>query len=433
MIANIIKQLWNKRRANMWIFIELVLVAYFLWTVTDSLYFYTGNSLTPDGHTASECYVVNLDYGIILGPGEKYINQTPAMRKNDYIDIVKAVHNLPEVAYYCITEKNSIPGCSVNTNKGTLNLASELADWITFVTLPELGDEQPFATFEIKEATTGDIIVMPTAPRNNIIYISEEYAKALYGTTEVRGKEVDFGSRHTIAGVYKDYKTSNKYYTPMEHSLVTFTAELRTAGDYYQDIEERYHLVIRLKEGVDCEAFEKHFNEEIAPTLRRGYFRCHGLTKVSDMQKRFMKITGGEGDMKMNIALSLFALGCIFLGMVGCFWIRANTRRSEIGLMRSVGASRKRVISQFLAETVILVTLAYIVVTPFLVETAKESIYYNKAYEMGYIISFYIKKIPHFIMHTGCNYIIILSTALIGTYIAVNKVIAQHPADALKD
>lgn len=47
MITTIIKQAWNKRRANAWIFIELVLAAYFLWSVTDSLYFYTGNYLTP--------------------------------------------------------------------------------------------------------------------------------------------------------------------------------------------------------------------------------------------------------------------------------------------------------------------------------------------------------------------------------------------------
>ena len=47
MITTIIKQLWNKRRANAWIFIELVLAAYFLWSVTDSLYFYTGNYLNP--------------------------------------------------------------------------------------------------------------------------------------------------------------------------------------------------------------------------------------------------------------------------------------------------------------------------------------------------------------------------------------------------
>ena len=433
MITTIIKQLWNKRRANAWIFIELVLAAYFLWSVTDSLYFYTGNYLTPDGHTAHECYVVDVDYDIIFGEGGTYIKQTPEMRRANYIDIVKAVRSLPEVTYYCIAAKNSIPGSSFSTDKGTLEAGSELADWITFVSLPELGDEQPFATFGIEDAATGETIVLPPARGNNEIYVSEEYAKALYGTAQVKGREVEFGSKHIIAGVYKDYKTSNKYYTPLEHSVITFTPEMSTAGDAYQDIEDRYHLVIRLKEGVNRAAFEKRFNEEIAPTLRYGYFRCHGIKKVSDIQKELMKMTGGEGDMKMNIALSLFALGCVFLGMVGCFWIRANARRSEVALMRSVGASRKRVIAQFLVEAAILVTLAYIIVAPFLIETAKESLYYDKAYEMGYIISFYLEKIPHFIMHTGCNYIIILSTALIGTFIAVNKVIGQSPAEALKD
>ena len=438
MIKMILKQLWNKRRANVWIFVELVLAGYFMWTVTDSLFFFAGNALSPDGHSAEECYVVDVDYLRIFLPGEEPVEVTPAARRAHYIDIAKAVRDLPEVAYYCIVDKNSIPGATaVGMSKGSLSEepGRDRADLLTFTALPELGDEQPFATYGIKDVETGEVILLPEGTdRSKELYISEEYAKALYGTAQVKGKEgVKWGDVFNIAGVYKDFKTHSKYYIPLEHTIISFEKDFQTHAGYYYDSSERYPIVIRLKEGVDRAAFEKRFNEEIAPSLRCGDFLCRGLVPVSDLQKQSMKLTGGEGEMNMNIALSLFALGCIFLGMVGCFWIRANARRGEIGLMRSVGASRARVISQFLAEATLLVTLAYIVVAPFLIETAKESLYYTKAQEMGYIISFYLEKIPHFIMHTGFNYIIILSTALIGTYISVNRVIEQYPAQALKD
>lgn len=440
MITMIIKQMWNSRRANMWIFIELVLAGYFLWSVTDSLYYYAGNSLVPDGHSADECYVVDVDYVAVIGPqGDKEAQiKTPMERRETYINIIKAVRDLPEVEYYCVAERASIPGGNITgPGKGTLEIQSynDLADILLFTALPELDDEQPFATYGIIDAETGSSIILPQGvDRVNDIYISEEYAKSLYGTTRVKGKEIDrWGSKCRIAGVYKDFKTSYKYYVPLEHSIITFEKDFRTHASYYSDMGENYPIVIRLKEGVERASFEKRFNEEIAPTLSSGFFHCRGVVPVSRMQEHNMKFTGGEGEIKMNIALSLFALGCIFLGMVGCFWIRANSRRGEIGLMRSVGASRKRIILQFLAEAAILVTLAYIVAAPFLVKSAKESIYYNSAYEIGYIIGFYLEKIPHFIMHTGCSYAIMLATALIGTFIAVNRVVEHNPAAALKE
>ena len=45
MIKKIICQLWNQRRMNGWIFIELVIVSFFLWTVIDPIYILTADKL----------------------------------------------------------------------------------------------------------------------------------------------------------------------------------------------------------------------------------------------------------------------------------------------------------------------------------------------------------------------------------------------------
>ena len=34
----IIKQIWNQRRMNGWIFIEIIIAGFFLWTVIDPMY-----------------------------------------------------------------------------------------------------------------------------------------------------------------------------------------------------------------------------------------------------------------------------------------------------------------------------------------------------------------------------------------------------------
>ena len=35
MTNKIIKQIWNQRRMNSWIFIEIIIAGFFLWTVID--------------------------------------------------------------------------------------------------------------------------------------------------------------------------------------------------------------------------------------------------------------------------------------------------------------------------------------------------------------------------------------------------------------
>ena len=49
MIKIIRHQLWNQRRQNGWIFVELVIVSFFLWTVIDPIYVLTSNLALDPG------------------------------------------------------------------------------------------------------------------------------------------------------------------------------------------------------------------------------------------------------------------------------------------------------------------------------------------------------------------------------------------------
>ena len=42
------------------------------------------------------------------------------------------------------------------------------------------------------------------------------------------------------------------------------------------------------------------------------------------------------------------SLLCIFLGMLGTFWVRCDDRRQDIGVMRGLGASKTTIVRQFL-------------------------------------------------------------------------------------
>ena len=60
MTSKIIKQIWNQRRMNSWIFIEVIIAGFFLWTVIDPMYVLTVNHLEPKGYEEDGRYVLQL-------------------------------------------------------------------------------------------------------------------------------------------------------------------------------------------------------------------------------------------------------------------------------------------------------------------------------------------------------------------------------------
>ena len=57
MIRTILHQLWNQRRQNGWIFLELLVVSFFLWTVIDPIYVLTANRAIDRGYNPEGLYV----------------------------------------------------------------------------------------------------------------------------------------------------------------------------------------------------------------------------------------------------------------------------------------------------------------------------------------------------------------------------------------
>lgn len=58
MLQTILHQLWNQRRQNAWIFLELLVVSFFLWTVIDPIYVLTANHAIDRGYNPEGLYVV---------------------------------------------------------------------------------------------------------------------------------------------------------------------------------------------------------------------------------------------------------------------------------------------------------------------------------------------------------------------------------------
>lgn len=201
-----------------------------------------------------------------------------------------------------------------------------------------------------------------------------------------------------------------------------------------------YHIVFRLKDGVDADAFETRFRAEVAPQLSRGNFYFDSLKTFGDYSRQNALSSGVTNKLRLQYALGGFALLCIFLGMVGTFYIRANARREEVGILRAMGVSRAGIVRRFLAESWILVTVAYalalLVVGNYVyaagfaeginaVNITKELVP-DPAYPQN-------RPWPHFFSVTVLTYAVLLLTALVGTWIPVRRAARILPVDALRE
>lgn len=422
---------------NSWIFLEIIIAGFFLWTVIDPMYILMATRLEDKGYEEKGRYVMKLGaYG--QNHGDRDTTLTAEQQKEAFLRITKLMGEQPEVEAHYICVNYSLP------NGGSWSGMSLYTD-TTGVTQENYKDKtihsqfwnyyaapgaDIFRTLGIKDATTGEEMKMPDKP--TYFFVSEAIAQKAFGTAQAVGKKIFSGNSDiTIDGVFKDVKTRD--------FQLTYPLCMNVTHDFR--LSRFTHLttlvIFRLKDGVDFDTFNERFRKEVAPHMKQGNFYFESFKPLSELRVELGNMNGVYNQLRLKLSLAAFTLLCIFLGMLGTFWIRSNARRGEIGLMRSLGATEARVKRQFLTEAALLVTAGFIfsliLVVNFVVMTdgmaqpdvsgqadhAIRGIWYSPAVQFG--------------MVSLLTYLALLVIALVGTAIPVSRAVKVLPADALRD
>lgn len=257
-------------------------------------------------------------------------------------------------------------------------------------------------------------------------------ARMLFGTTDVVGSTVYDGGRNSyrVGGVFRNVKNYD-YQQPYPMFVDVYPNVQLGKNAYWQ-----FCYVFKLKQGVDEAAFRNKFAEEVAPRLAAGNFYFDKLTSFSQFSEWTTMRKGLGNTLRLKTALAAFALLCIFLGMVGTFWIRCEARRQEIGLMRSMGASESTIVRQFLVEAGMLVTLAALITLPLLLFQYQDGGFYvvegtgTPIPDLQYPQN---RFAPHFFSVWVIGYLFTLVVSLAATYIPTRGSAKVLPAEALRD
>ena len=433
MIKLIFKQLWNQRKMNTWIFLEIIVAGVFLWYTVDTAFVTTAVNLIPNGYEENGMYKIELDG---YRPNHKHYDKevmTNEHRVETLQRMMDQVRTLPEVQSFYLASTASIPN-SKSWSGGqffsdTLSMAKQKYQHAQWYEVYDGGGSDFLQTLGLKDAQSGEVLSMTKGEQiPNRCYISEDFAKNLFGSVDPINQRVyeDRQRVYTVKGVFGNIKTI-EFHIP--YTLIIQCSQEMPINSPM--------LVVRLKKGVDGEQFAERFMKEVAPTMKGANLYVADVKSMTSLRKEYGIIRNVYNRQRLQYSLISFTLLCVFLGMVGTFSIRTNARRQEIGLMRSLGASTLTIVKQFFCESWLLVTSGFIlslIGLANLLAMGNGMTQPQGGYETSGNASFWMfAEAPHFIAVTLLTYVLLLAISWIGTYIPVRKAVKVLPADALRD
>ncbi|WP_029906578.1 ABC transporter permease [Prevotella sp. 10(H)] len=347
MIQHIFKIIWVERKVNAWILLELILVFCVLWFCIDYIYYTTKRYIQPKG------FDIEHTYQIIIGlkPESRNIgysgDSTEIARIKDHTwTIYDRISQYPAIEHVSYSS-----GAYPYTN--TMSTSTFMIDSVTVEireksVMPEFFDV--FKINIIKGSNFTDANIMTEDP-----VILSSGKDNLFGKKPA--EEMDYlrtgSDTNKIVGVanktkineYEEYKCIR--YKPMKRNGI--------AASYNE-------LCVRVKPEADKDFISK-FSKDMRSQLELGPYYLRSVSSIEKERHEFMKFAGYSSNFKSIYSVSAFLIINIFLGVIGTFWFRVQSRRSEIGLRMALGASKSSVKKMFIGETILLLLIASIIAT----------------------------------------------------------------------
>ena len=357
MIRHLLRIVWNRRRANVLIAVEIFLSFLVLCAVTTTGLYYLDNYRRPLGFAWRDTWTISMDSNVRDLPGAEVATHAAgtgprAAQRALVARVLATVRDLPEVEsaaaafigpYEGVTWRNDITVGGKRYvyfyNEATDDFADTLrmnvlrgrwfdksddgADWTVAVVNLRLaremfGDEDPIGRF-VEDESEPD----PASP------VQRER------------------TRLRIVGVIDDFRKDGEYSAPGE-----FLVARNRLDDPSERVSAPRVLLVRVRPGTTAD-FEEKLISRLRAVAPDWTFQSQPLALKRD-EARLAYI----GPLAAYAVVAAFLLIMVALGLTGVLWLNVTQRTQEIGLRRAKGATILDVQRQIVGEVVVLTTLA---------------------------------------------------------------------------
>ncbi|HZS47279.1 MAG TPA: ABC transporter permease, partial [Blastocatellia bacterium] len=184
------------------------------------------------------------------------------------------------------------------------------------------------------------------------VVITQKLATDLYGSDDPLGKEIIPGDKPSqrVIGVISEYRKDGEYSAP-----VNFLFQLQDMYQPKSGLPQSF--VIKVRPGSNAVLEEKIINT--AQSIAKDWsFHVQPITE--------MRETMNSVRLAPVIAIGLiagFLMIMVALGLIGVLWQNVTQRTREIGLRRAKGATAGNIYKQILGELIIIASFGLIVGT----------------------------------------------------------------------
>ncbi len=422
MLQQIIKLLWNGRRHNLWIMLELVVIAVVSWAVIDPLFVLNYNQSIPDGYEPDGLYRLELTRNKM---------DTVSNPARDYARIMRGLRSYKDIESATCVVSGAYPSSPGNNmNEVFKDTTRARMTYIPFFTHSGF-----FQTWRFRSAKDGtwESLENLEVPSGSVI-LTEDAAMLLSGGADLVGQSVYSVYDSTeipVMGVMQPIK--------MRNSMQPYMVRLVSYGDESQMPEWAYNrsmrLFFRTKAGVSEGRFIEEFMRWVDDNLSSGSLVFNKLTPFHTVQKDSDLQEGVTSEIRMKYALAYFFMINLLLAVSGTFWLHTRMRREEIGIRLSYGASPGGICRMLISEAFVMTTLAVLV---------GSFLYFQWVYYEGFYVlddgvpgnsSLYLTNhfLPHFCIVSLLVYVVMLVVTWLGVYIPARSISRISPVEALKD
>ena len=205
------------------------------------------------------------------------------------------------------------------------------------------------------------------------IMLSETLARKLFGNANPLGEvmQIDQNMEVTVTGVFEDLPGNSEYHK------MTFLAPwdlLVSANDYIRGIQDDWsyqevELLVQIPADGTFAGLEARIRNVLLPHVDAKYAAAKPTLILHPMRKwhLYSKFENGQPVTSEPLKfVRLFAIIAVFVLLLACInfmnlsTARSQKRAREVGVRKTLGSSRGRLVYQFMSESVLIAALAFV-------------------------------------------------------------------------
>lgn len=331
MFKHLLKLIWNRKKTNALLIFEFCISFLVLFAVLSVVFYNGANYFKPLGYDYENVWVLSMSTtDFEWKESDSY---------KDIIDRIELIKN--ELKNY--DEVESISVCR--------NVPFELGSYRTSLTYNDkkfqtdiVYADQNYSEVMNFEVEQGEWLSNADFSKNRIpIVINKAFKNEIFGNENAIGEKFTTSSakEFVVRGVIDEFRIGSEFSS--SDNLVIRLSPLN-------EVEERPgdRILIKMKNEIGIE-FQSKLMKRLAPIGQDWILDLDSLDKLRVRTRELILIP--------LIAMSIicgFLLINVSLGLFGVLWYNINKRIPEIGLRRSLGATKESIYLQIVSETAIL-------------------------------------------------------------------------------